>query len=43
MSLIHQNLYKEANSTSIDTKEYVEQMIHELARSYGMDEKVNLK
>ncbi len=40
MSLIHQKLYQDADVTSIDIREYLDNLIQELVQSYGMAEKL---
>ncbi len=37
MALIHEKLYQSKNLASIDFNEYVETLVHDLIRSYGMN------
>ena len=42
MSLIHQKLYQDENITSINIKDYMENLVDELAASYGYKDKAQL-
>ncbi|WP_421871198.1 histidine kinase dimerization/phosphoacceptor domain -containing protein [Marinoscillum sp.] len=43
MSLIHQRLYHQENITSINTREYIEEIVKELTESYGFKDRLQVK
>lgn len=43
MSLIHQKLYQQSDVSSVNIKEYLETLVHEISDSYGYREKAELK
>lgn len=42
MSLIHQKLYQDENVTAVNIKDYIENLVDELAQSYGVSDKANI-
>lgn len=43
MALIHQSLYQKENITSVQIKDYIEQLLETLMNSFGIDDAVELK
>ncbi len=43
MALIHQSLYQKENITSVQIKDYIEQLLETLMNSFGIDNMVELK
>lgn len=43
MALIHQSLYQKENITSVQIKDYIEQLLETLMNSFGVDNDVELK
>ena len=43
MALIHQSLYQKENITSVEVKEYIEQLLDTLMNSFGVEDNIELK
>ncbi len=43
MALIHQKLYQQEEVSSVNIKEYIENLVNELSQSYGFNEKAEIR